>query len=94
MSIDTGFPNCNAFEGFRELPLPSLKTLWEAKTREDWELEYSIYTTIQESRLQTLGTLIESLQQNDNPAMSQQLDHWNGSADNLGSLLNIVAGME
>lgn len=93
VSVDTGFPNCNAYDWLSELPLASPKTLWEARTREDWESEYSGYTTTHETGMHTMGTLIEAHKRNEDPVNSRLLDYWNGRADNLGNLLNIVASI-
>lgn len=93
VSVDTGRPECGAFDAIMELPLASAKTLWEAKTREEWEFEYSACNNMREIGIDTLGMLIEAYKRNDDPTNSRLLDHWNGRADNLGSLLNIVASM-
>jgi hypothetical protein len=93
VSVDTGLPRCATLEDSTGLPLASPKTLWEAKTREEWESEYADYSTTQETRMLTMGMLIEAREHSYNSAKSQLLDSWNGRADNLGNLLNIAAGM-
>jgi len=94
ISVDSGIPGCDAFESFRDLPLASPKTLWEAKTRADWESEYSSYITGHETGMLTMGVLIEAHQPSSDPVKSQLLDYWNSRADSLGNLLNIVASAE
>lgn len=93
MSVDTGYPDCDLFERFRELPIACPKTLWEAKTRADWDSEYSTYSSLRQTGFHTMGMLIEAHEQKDDPVKSQLLDYWHSRADNLGNLLNIVASI-
>lgn len=93
VSVDTGVPRCATLEDPTSLPLASPKTLWEAKTREEWEVEYSAYSAAQETEMLTMGMLIEARKQSWKSVNSQLLDYWNGRADNLGNLLSIAAGM-
>lgn len=93
MSVDTGIPGCDEFEGFRELPLPSTKALWEAKTRAEWEGERFDYINRQKTGMHTMGMLIRAHGQKDDPVRSRLLDSWNCGVDNLGNLLNIAASM-
>jgi len=93
VSVDTGCDKCEIFGNFGKLPLSSPKTLWEAKSRADWEVEYSTYSNRQESVLETMEMLIDAQKGNHDPAKTQLLDHWNCRADNLGSLLAITASI-
>lgn len=93
LTIDAGFAKCEALEAFDELPLASPKTLWEAKTREDWESEYSAYCAGQENEIRTLGMLTDAHMQSDDPLKLRLLDYWHSRADNLGSLLSIAASI-
>lgn len=91
VSIDTGFGECKIFGSFEKLPLSCPKTLWEAKTRMEWETEYSFSNNGQGTSLQTIGMLIEASKRNHDPTITQLMDHWNCRADNLGILLTTVA---
>jgi hypothetical protein len=91
--VDTGIPGCDITEWSLDLPLPSPKTLWEAKNRVEWEAEYSTHCATHDHGVYTMGMLIEAHKHSDDPAKSQILDYWNSRADNLGNLLNIVASM-
>lgn len=80
-------------EWVTDLPLPSPKTLWEAKNRAEWESEYSAHCATHKYGVHTMGMLIDAHKQNHDPAKSLILDYWNSRADNLSSLLNLVASM-
>ena len=43
--------------------------------------------------MHTMGMLIEAHKHTDDPVQSRLLDYWSGRADNLGTLLNIVASI-
>lgn len=95
ISFDT--EECDAFEIFKMLPLPMPKSLWEAKTRVEWEAEYSAYNT-RHGNLgipapSTLVELVHLHQTKDDPVNRQKLDFWNSSTDNLSSMLNLAASM-
>jgi hypothetical protein len=93
VSVNSGIDGCDAFTSFGQLPTPCPKTLWEAKTREEWEAEYSAYTASQEPQMDTLGMLIDAHRPGDDPVRSRLLDFWNGRTDTLGTLLGIAASM-
>jgi hypothetical protein len=80
-------------ESYRFIPLPSLKSLWEAPSHYVWEKEYEASHTLQTSGLATLGDLIDAHKSGYSQRNAQKLDVWNAGVDNLGSLLNLVGNM-
>jgi hypothetical protein len=94
ISISTGIEGCDAFSEFTNLPLPCPKGLWEARTRAEWEAEYTAYAALYGSGMHTMGMLIEAHKWSlENVSSAQLLDMWNARTDDLGQLLNIVTSM-
>ena len=92
VQIKIGIP-CDTFEGFRDIPLSSPKSLWEARTRSVWKSEYEVYKTMPRIGLDCLGDLIDACKQSDISSNKLKLDAWNAIADNLGILLNLGAAI-
>ncbi|KAF2495287.1 hypothetical protein BU16DRAFT_385713 [Lophium mytilinum] len=90
--IKTGIP-CDPSQSYRFLPLPGLKSLWDAPTESAWELEYEATRILHTSGLETLGDLIDAQNSRYSPSNAQNLDKWNAGVDNLGALLNLVSTM-
>ncbi|RDW74921.1 hypothetical protein BP6252_06063 [Coleophoma cylindrospora] len=90
--VKTGI-SCDPSLSYRNIPLPSLKSLWEAPTHSAWESEYGASHMLQASGLANLGDLIDAQQSGHLPLNAQKLDIWNAGIDNLGSLLNLVSTM-
>ncbi|KAH8671728.1 hypothetical protein BX600DRAFT_459593 [Xylariales sp. PMI_506] len=91
VSINTGI-SCNAVEQYRDIPLCSAKTIWEARTDIDWVTECQEYATqIEPVPFDTLGHLIDAQDSNITSPKGRALDRWNARTDNLGSLLNTAA---
>lgn len=90
--IKTAIP-CDTFTGFRNLPLSSPKTLWEAKTRTEWQSEYAVYQSMQRTSLDLFGDLIDACRQSNACTNKLRIDTWNAKADNLGMLLGLSATM-
>jgi len=91
ISMSTGIEGCDAFYEFAELPLCSPKILWEAKTRADWEAEYTAYSAGYDTGMHTLGMLMDAHSRgHEDISKSSLLDLWNARIDNLGELLNIM----
>ncbi|KUJ22450.1 uncharacterized protein LY89DRAFT_693830 [Mollisia scopiformis] len=88
--IKIGVP-CDAFEDFRNLPLCSSKSLWEARTRLAWQSEYEVYKNMQRTELESFGDLIDAYKERDVGANQLRLDAWIARADNLGVLLSLGA---
>jgi hypothetical protein len=94
ISFDT--EECDAFEIFKMLPLPSPKPPWEAKTRAQWEAEYTACCCSQGvpmmQRVDTMTMLVDAHRRKDeDPGMRARLDYWNSTTDGLSSLLNLAA---
>ncbi len=90
--VKTGI-TCDPSLSYRDLPLPGLKSLWEATSQSAWELEYEASRDLQASGLETLGNLIDAQKSSHSTSNAQKLDKWNAGVDNLGSLLNLVGTM-
>lgn len=87
-----------------QLPLPSSKALWGARTRYDWEREYSVFleqSSRREDRLETVGDVAVAQMQRDGGdgwglqgglqmVGTDALDYWLAGADELGTLLAAV----
>ncbi|KAF2627238.1 hypothetical protein BU25DRAFT_393973 [Macroventuria anomochaeta] len=90
--IKIGVP-CDTFESFREIPLPAPNSLWGARTRLGWQLEYELYKTMPRMGLEHFGDLIDACRQSDVGSNRLKLDAWNATVDSLGILLNLGAAM-
>jgi hypothetical protein len=91
ISISTGIEGCDALYEFTDLPLSCPKTLWEARTRDEWEVEYTAYSATYDSGMHTMGMLIDAHNKSmEDASRSNLLNIWNARTDNLGELLNIV----
>jgi hypothetical protein len=80
-------------QSYRMIPLPGLKSLWEASSRSAWELEYAAFCKFQANGLATLGDLIDAQNSRHSSLLAQKLDQWNAGVDNLGTLLNLINTM-
>ncbi|KAK9481971.1 hypothetical protein V1527DRAFT_486132 [Lipomyces starkeyi] len=92
IQIKIGVP-CDTFESFRDIPLSSPKSLWEARTRSGWQAEYEVYKTMPRMGLDVFGDLIDACRQIDVGSNKLKLHAWNATVDNLGILLNLSAAM-
>jgi hypothetical protein len=91
--VRTGNKCGDPAQTYRDILLPSPKSLWEARTRSAWQSEYDAYRILQVGSLVTLGDLIDAQQSRYTLANAQKLDRWNAGVDTLGSLLNLVGTM-
>lgn len=70
------------------LPLPSAKSLWEARIKQEWEagkaMQYSGYS------FSTFGELIEAHRQQRNAWSAQRMYCWQAGADKLGVMMDIA----
>jgi hypothetical protein len=89
VSVRTGIP-CDATEGFRDLPLPCPKALWEAQSRDAWASEYGAVYCDKEPRLSRFGDLVDAHSKYGDASAMKMIDKWNAGIDNLGSLLNLA----
>jgi hypothetical protein len=85
--------SCGPSQSYREITLPSLKSLWEAPSHAAWAEEYEASYSLQRSGLVTLGDLIDAQRSSYSRSNAQKLDKWSAGVDNLGSLLNLVNTM-
>ena len=90
--IKNGLP-CDTISGFQNLPLSSPKSLWEARTRSAWKIEYEVYQSMSRDGLDVFGDLIDARKRRDSATAKRKLDTWNAHADNLGSILSLSATM-
>ncbi len=84
---------CETIAGFRDVPLCAPKSLWEAKTRSAWQLEYEMYNSMPRMGLETLGDLVDVCRQSDVGANRLRLDAWTAKADYLGIMLSLGAAI-
>jgi len=86
--VKTGI-TCDATERFRSLPLPCAKSLWEARTEEEWVEEYKMCGgAVSHAGLDSFGDLMEANERLKEVSYARRLDVWNANADKLGTLLN------
>ncbi|GAB7344352.1 hypothetical protein MBLNU457_2214t1 [Dothideomycetes sp. NU457] len=88
--IKSGVP-CDPSQSYRNLPLPCIKSLWEASTRDTWAAEVESSRILQSSGLSTLGDLLDTQASASSMSSALKLDKWNAGADTLGSLLNLTS---
>ncbi|CAG9946830.1 unnamed protein product [Clonostachys rosea f. rosea IK726] len=78
---------CGIHEHFDHLPLISPKSLWEARTREEWEIERTFHA--KGNHIATYGELARAKLAPDNPVNRQRLKYWEAGTDKLGTLVNL-----
>jgi len=88
--IKSGVP-CDPSQSYRNLPLPSMKSLWEAPTKEKWAAELELSHILQSSGLSNLGDLLDTQASASTMSSARKLDRWNAGVDTLGSLLNLTS---
>ncbi|KAF2665020.1 hypothetical protein BT63DRAFT_82774 [Microthyrium microscopicum] len=88
--IKTGMM-CDDSPSYKPIPLPALKSLWEASSESAWGFEYEATRNIQTSGLETFGDLMEAQKYRFLPSNAQRLDKWNAGVDNLGVLLTLAS---
>ncbi|KAG9232721.1 hypothetical protein BJ875DRAFT_69579 [Amylocarpus encephaloides] len=92
VSVTTGIA-CDTTAGYRDLPLPSHRSLWEAQSQEAWQSEYiAVYNNSSPSP-NRFGDLIDAHKHQDNPGSMQLLDSWNTGIDGIGYMLNLAIAM-
>ncbi|KAH8674627.1 hypothetical protein BGZ60DRAFT_404421 [Tricladium varicosporioides] len=92
VSIRTGI-QCDAVHAFRVIPLPSPKSVWEARHASEWESERDHVCRNLNHGMTTFGDLIDAHRGVLQPSNARRLDIWNAGADNLSSLLNLAVAM-
>lgn len=93
ISTKTGIP-CDTSEEYHCLPLPGGRSLWESRTNQGWEAEYSAtQTTIPVRQLTYFGDLMEAQKAGSDPTMVHKIDSWNAEADTVGFMLTLATAM-
>ncbi|KAH6670595.1 hypothetical protein B0J14DRAFT_99524 [Halenospora varia] len=92
VSIRTGI-QCDAVHAFRIIPLPSPKSMWEARCASEWEAERDHACRNLNHGMATFGDLIDAHREATQQSNARTLDIWNAGADNLSSLLNLAIAM-
>ncbi|KAK9321096.1 hypothetical protein V1517DRAFT_327446 [Lipomyces orientalis] len=77
------------------LPLCSGKTMWEARTRAEWESELAFHDVGRIRReLWNLGALVDAHhRQSHDPLSASLLDAWDASTDKLGTLMSFCVSL-
>lgn len=87
LSVDADIPTSECGD-ISTAPLMSSKTMWEARTSDEWRTEKAFYDA--SGPLTTLGELIEARQNAKDPLSAQRLQGWNAGSDQIAVMLNIV----
>ncbi|UPL00162.1 hypothetical protein LCI18_011096 [Fusarium solani-melongenae] len=85
--IDNNIP-CRGCAPLEHLPLLSSKMLWEAQTREEWQLEKTLYDV--SSPVITLGALVKAKRNPEDPLHAQELQCWEAGTDKLAIMLDMA----
>ncbi|KAI8649456.1 Zn(2)-C6 fungal-type domain-containing protein [Fusarium sp. Ph1] len=85
--IDNNIP-CRGCGPLENLPLLSSKMLWEAQTREEWQLEKTFYDI--GNPVMTLGALVKAKRNSEDPLHAQELQCWEAGTDKLAIMLDIA----
>lgn len=86
-SIEADIP-CSVCGIIEDMPLLSSKTLWEARSSEDWQVEKAFYEA--SSPVLTLGELARARTSPSHPLNEQRLQIWEAGADKLAVMMNIA----
>ncbi|KAF4987992.1 hypothetical protein FGRMN_10040 [Fusarium graminum] len=79
---------CDGCSALDTLALPSSKTLWEARSLEEWQTEKAFYDM--SNPLATLGELVEAKKNAGNPFEAQKLQTWEMGSDKMTAMLNLA----
>lgn len=91
VSIETSIP-CASTEHWRALPLPSPKTLWEARDEEEWERERSAAAAHTDNTLHSFGDLLDQCDLHD-VRSRKRMDVWHTGIDSLGLMLGLCTDL-
>ena len=67
------------------------KTVWEARSRDEWETEKAFYDI--SSPMTTFGELVTAKQQPGDALNARKIDTWEAGVDKLGIMMNIAVGL-
>ncbi|KAL7934393.1 hypothetical protein V8C35DRAFT_41320 [Trichoderma chlorosporum] len=73
------------------LPLVSNKSLWEARSREEWETEKALHDA--SYPMTTFDELVEAKRRSHEPFYRRRLETWDAGVDKLGMLINIATDL-
>ncbi|KAI0158043.1 hypothetical protein GGR52DRAFT_577011 [Hypoxylon sp. FL1284] len=81
---------CPSITDCRSLPLPSPASLWNARSRSEWESSRNYHRQNSQGSLKTFGDLLDARSSPPGSDLSKQLDRWHASCDKLGQLLTLA----
>ncbi|KAI1372802.1 hypothetical protein F4677DRAFT_241831 [Hypoxylon crocopeplum] len=84
---------CSSVINCRQLPLPSPGSVWNARTRAEWEACRNMWRRVGNTSLRTFGDLIEARSCPPDSEQGQELNRWYASCDKLGLLLTLATTM-
>ncbi|KAF5259979.1 hypothetical protein FOXYS1_9388 [Fusarium oxysporum] len=87
ITIENG-RTCSSCSDVQNLPLPSSKLLWEARSLEEWQTEKAFFDM--SCPIVTLGELVEAKGNAGNPVEAQRLQSWEMGSDKMTAMLNIA----
>ncbi|KAM0227277.1 hypothetical protein ACHAPO_011697 [Fusarium lateritium] len=79
---------CSHSGALEGLALPSSKTLWEARTREEWQMEKNFFDS--GCAVMTLGELVDAMTSPRGSDATQKLQNWETGSDNLAAMLKVA----
>ncbi|KAI1091749.1 hypothetical protein F5B19DRAFT_254000 [Rostrohypoxylon terebratum] len=84
---------CPSISNYRTLQLPSPGSLWNARTRDEWESARKVYCRDPPRLIRRFGDLIEARSCPPNSDHGQELNRWHANCDKLGLLLTLATTM-
>ncbi|KAG7405583.1 ATP-dependent DNA helicase PIF1 [Fusarium oxysporum f. sp. rapae] len=87
ITIENG-RTCSSCSDVHNLPLPSSKLLWDARSLEEWQTEKAFFDM--SCPIVTLGELVEAKANAGNPVEAQRLQSWEMGSDKMTAMLNIA----
>ncbi|KAI1206845.1 uncharacterized protein F4807DRAFT_437450 [Annulohypoxylon truncatum] len=84
---------CSSIRNCRRLQLPCPGSLWNARTRDEWEAARKIHCRDQLKLIRNFGDLIEARSCLPNSDYGQELNRWHANCDKLGLLLTLATTM-
>ncbi|KAI1391687.1 uncharacterized protein F4822DRAFT_192817 [Hypoxylon trugodes] len=84
---------CPSVSNCRSLPLPAPDSIWNARTREEWESSRKVHSNCCWESLKSFGDLITARSYPPDSEPFQQLNKWHANCDKLGLLLTLATSM-
>ncbi|KAF2788627.1 hypothetical protein K505DRAFT_328798 [Melanomma pulvis-pyrius CBS 109.77] len=79
---------CPGFDTYEHIALVSPKTVWEARTQEEWLSEKAFHDI--SCPFQVFGELIEAKRRPNDAGNAQRLETWEAGTDKLGLMMNLA----